>query len=71
MFALVKICCESSETIDVSGKHLGIMKTKLMVYGMMRNFDMTIIPGEEKLVLDKKYTIVKVRQGKNCTLNSI
>jgi len=53
------------------GKHLGIMKTKLMVYGMVRNFDMSIIPGEETLVLDKKYTIVKVRQGKNCTLKSI
>lgn len=52
------------------GKHLAMAKMKTMIHAMLRNFKMSIVPGEEKLVLDKKYTIVKVRQGKNIMLKS-
>ena len=57
-------------TLYLTGKHLAMAKMKVMIHAMLKNFKMSIVPGEEKLVLDKKYTIVKVRQGKNAMLQS-
>ena len=45
-------------------------KMKIMIYKMLRAFDMASIVGEDKLELDRKYTIVKVRQGKHVVLKT-
>lgn len=52
------------------GKHLAMGKMKLMIYTMLRTFDMSTVPGEGKIELDRKYTIVKVRQGKMAMLKT-
>lgn len=52
------------------GKHLAMAKMKIMIYKMLRAFDMASIVGEDKLELDRKYTIVKVRQGKHVVLKT-
>ena len=44
----------------IPGKHLAMAKMKLMIYTMLRTFDMSALPGEGKMELDRKYTIVKV-----------
>ena len=50
------------------GKHFAMMQMKIILYSLFRNFSLSLSTDDTKLVLDRRFTIVKVKGGNNISL---